>query len=128
MNSNDMEKVIQLLVNQQAQFTKDVQHFVQQVNLLAQNQVGSENRAAQQAESLAILAKLAEKTDERLNRITDNLGMITNNIHTLSQRIEELFIAQTNAEKYIESLSLEVSRLSVALSKSILPIQFEPRQ
>jgi chromosome segregation ATPase len=123
-----MEKVIQLLVNQQAQFTKDVQHFVQQVNLLAQNQVGSENRAAQQAESLAILAKLAEKTDERLNRITDNLGMITNNIHTLSQRIEELFIAQTNAEKYIESLSLEVSRLSVALSKSILPIQFEPRQ
>jgi hypothetical protein len=113
MTDEELQRKIEFIIEQQAQFTGDMQllkesqvRLTAKVDTLTEIQANSETRLGRVEDSFVLLVQMAKLTDERLD-------ILTNKTDTLSEKMEALAEAQRHTDErlntFIEILERYIS-------------------
>jgi hypothetical protein len=117
MTNEEMQQKIEFIIEQQAQFTTDIQllkeaqsRLTAKVDTLAEIQANSEIRLGRVEESFILLVQLAKLTDDRLDTLTQSMTILTEAQARTDTKLAELAEAETHTEERLNTLINVVER------------------
>lgn len=124
MSNERIEKRIEFIIDQQAQFTTDmnllkesqaqfterVDRLASQVEALAAIQAQAEVRLGRVEESFILLVQMARITDERLDNFGEKMAMLTEAQTRTDNKLADLAEAQTHTDERLNTLIDVVER------------------
>ena len=117
MTNEEMQQRIEFIIEQQAQFTTDIQllkeaqtRLTAKVDTLAEIQANSETRLGRVEESFVLLVQLAKLTDDRLDTLTQSMAILTQAQARTDTKLAELAEAETHTEERLNTLINVVER------------------
>ncbi len=124
MSNENIEKRIEFIIEQQAQFTSDmnllkdsqtqltarVDRLACQVEALAEIQAQAETRLSRVEESFVLLVQMARITDERLDNLSEKMGMLTEAQARTDNKLADLAEAQTHTDERLNTLINVIER------------------
>jgi hypothetical protein len=97
MTNEEIQKTMEFIVEQQAQFAVNIQR-------LQEEQLREAMRAGRLEDSFQLLVQLAETTDTRLDRLETNTVVLETNMVRLQENMAALAEAQTHSDARLSAL------------------------
>ena len=97
MPNEEMQRTMEFIVEQQAQFAANIQR-------LQEERIRDNPRLTRLEESFQLLVQLAQTTDIRLDRLESNTFTLESTIFTLESNMAALAAAQTHTDERLSAL------------------------
>ena len=97
MTNEEIQRTMEFILGQQAQFAANIQ-------LLQEERIRDTPRLTRLEESFQLLVRVAESTDTRLDRLESNTSAVEANMAGLEASMAALVVAQTHTDERLSAL------------------------
>ncbi|MGB7923336.1 MAG: hypothetical protein WCF57_08830 [Pyrinomonadaceae bacterium] len=117
MTNEEMERMVQFILEQQAQSTVKVDRITEKIDKLAAAQLRYDARTARLEESFLILVQLAQSTDERLDEVDRKMSDVSDKMSDVSDKMSDVGDKMSDVGDKMSSVSNKMNEVGNKMSE-----------